>query len=165
MLFRSTLDNLAADLLAKARSAADRLSDPATSPNGLVLERLRDQLGVQEAALVAGNGQVLIATGLAPNLAPERPPAALIRQAHQSRGASQLEGLEEDEPGADGTGVPPRVRAIVQVPSASLSLAGDEERYLMLVQALPRTLARNALTVQAAYREYQARSQIGRAHV
>jgi nitrogen fixation/metabolism regulation signal transduction histidine kinase len=158
-LGKGTLDALATDLVSKARNAADRLADTHGGPiNGLVLERLRDQLGVQEAALVGGNGQILVITGTAATLASERPPAALMRQARQSRGASQFEGLEEDEPATQGASELARVRALVQVPSASLSLAGDEERSLMLVQALPRALTRNALIVQSAYRDYQARS-------
>jgi nitrogen fixation/metabolism regulation signal transduction histidine kinase len=163
-LGKGTLDALSADLVLKARSAADRLSDAKSLPDARALERLREQLGVQEAALVGSAGQVLVAAGTRAEISPDRPPASLLRQARQSRGASQLEGLEEDEAPLSAAGEAlsgdstAKVRALVLVPSASLSLTNDNERFLMVVQALPRALTSNALIVQAAYREYQARS-------
>ncbi|MBX3635261.1 MAG: HAMP domain-containing protein, partial [Rubrivivax sp.] len=39
-----------------------------------------------------------------------------------------------------------------------IALAAGDERYLMLVQPIPRALAANALAVQAAYSEYQQRA-------
>lgn len=155
-LGKGTLDALAADLVQKTRNAADRLSDTRLAPDSLALERLREQLGVQETAIVGSNGLVLLAANTGASLALDRPPASLLRQARQLPGASQFEGLEEDDasPGA----APARLRAMVRVPSASFSLTSGEERFLMVVQALPRALTSNALIVQAAYREYQARS-------
>ncbi len=155
-LGKGTLEALASDLQTKVRLSADRLADARGLPDGLALERLREQLGVREAALLAGNGQVMVSAGTSAVLAPERPPAQLLRQARSQRAAVVIEGLEEDEAAAQGGGG--RIRAVALVPSASLSLAGDEERYLVVVQELPQVLTRNALTVQAAYRDYQARS-------
>ena len=156
-LGKGTLEALAEDLSSKTRNAADRLSESRRSPDGLTLERLREQLGVQEVVLVGGNGQVLVSAGASAVIAPERPSSTLLRQARQQRAASLIEGLEEDETAAALAGGA-HIRALAQVPSASLSLVGDEERFLMVVQALPEVLTRNALAVQAAYREYQARS-------
>jgi nitrogen fixation/metabolism regulation signal transduction histidine kinase len=49
------------------------------------------------------------------------------------------------------------VRALARLPDTHLSLSQREDRYLMVVQPLPRALTSNALIVQAAYREYQQR--------
>ncbi|MBQ0929228.1 sensor histidine kinase [Ideonella alba] len=154
-LGKGTLEALSEDLSTKTRLAAERLSEARRVPDGLGLERLREQLGVQEAALIGGAGQVLVAAGPGVAISPERPASTLLRQARQQPSISVIEGLEEDDPATAGRA---RIRAIAQVPSASLALVGDEERFLMVVQPLPEVLTRNALAVQAAYREYQARS-------
>jgi nitrogen fixation/metabolism regulation signal transduction histidine kinase len=153
-LGKDTLDALAADLVSKTRTAADRLAEPRTPANTLALERLREQLGADEVTLLGADGKVLVTAGASPQFGVDRPAATLLREARQKRTASQLEGLE-DEIGVT-SGAPARARAIVLLPSASLSLS-EEDRYLMVVQALPRVLSGNALVVQAAYREYQQR--------
>ncbi len=155
-LGRGTLDTLTSDLVGKARVGAERLADagPAVAP--LALERLREQLGASEASLVSGNGQVLFAAGGTADAGPpERPSAHLLRQARDDGAASVVEGLDDETlaPGSAG----PRVRALARVPRSSISLGGSAERYLMIVQPMPRALAVNALAVQDAYSEYQQR--------
>jgi len=151
-LGKDTLAALAADLEAKTRTAAERLSDRAGA-NTLALERLREQLGAEEVTLLGADGKVKVTAGSSPVLGAERPAVTLMRLARLQRSVSQIEGLE-DEVSVTGPGA--RVRALALVPSASLSLT-DEERTLMVVQPLPRALTGNALVVQAAYREYQQR--------
>ena len=167
-LGRSTLDAAVADLSNQARTAAERLADArqldmrlpeGKQPIGpLALERTRQQLGVRDAVLLGANGQVLASAGGSnAALVPERPAAALLRQARLQRSVGVLEGLD-DEPQA---GAPPsaRVRAVALVPNTDINLAAaNEERFLMLVQPLPDALVANALAVQAAYREYQQRA-------
>ncbi len=170
-LGRSTLDAAVNDLAAQARTAAERLADArqleARGPDGrqplsllgpLALERTRQQLGVRDAVLLGANGQVLASAG-GSNIAlvPERPAAALLRQARLQRSAGVLEGLDDEpQPGARPTA---RVRAVALVPNTDINLAAlNEERFLMLVQPLPDALVANALAVQAAYREYQQRA-------
>jgi nitrogen fixation/metabolism regulation signal transduction histidine kinase len=152
-LGKDTLAALAADLVAKTRTGAERLADRNSSTT-IAMERLREQWGADEVALLAGDGRVLMTAGAGPTLGAERPSTALLRQARSQRGASQIEGLEDEIGLASGS--PAKVRAIAPVPSASLSLV-DEERLLMVVQPLPQALTGNALVVQAAYREYQQR--------
>ena len=155
-LGKGTLDALADDLVLKARNAADRLPATAPTPSAVDLERLRDQLGVQEAALVGSAGQVLAAANAsaAAPLVPDRPSITLIKQAREASGASQLEVLEDD---AATGGVPAPGSALAQLPKLSGSPRQADDRFLMLVQLLPRAVTVNALTVQAAYREYQER--------
>jgi nitrogen fixation/metabolism regulation signal transduction histidine kinase len=161
-LGRGTLDALVNDLAGKTRLAAERLSESSERARPLALERLREQLSAQDAAVLGPNGQVLASAGIAGVLAPERPSSALLRAARESRVTTQVEGLDDDAVGqrrsAGGEAAPaPRVRALALIPSTSFSL-GAEDHYLMITQLLPAQLAANALAVQSAYREYQQRS-------
>jgi nitrogen fixation/metabolism regulation signal transduction histidine kinase len=156
-LGRATLDALANDLGEKTRSAAVRLGDPKASGAALMIERLRDQIGAQDLALVSGTGQIELAASSRPSLLLDRPGASLVRQARAAGFASQVEGLEDEAtPGAAGP--VPRVRALVLVPSSSLLLGDGSERYLLAVQPLPPNVVTNALAVQGAYRDYQQRA-------
>ena len=168
-LGKDTLDALKSDLANKTRLAAERLADSQKdAPNNgpadgsglalpIALERLREQLGASQVTLVGPLGQVLMtAGGGAAAGPPERPSASLMRQARQAGSASQVEGLDDESlaPGGAGT----RVRALARVPRSTINLAGADERLLLVVQPVARTLALNALAVQAAYSEYQQRA-------
>ncbi len=153
-LGRGTLDAVVNDLATKTRLAAERIGESGGPIEPLALERLREQLSVQDIAIVGNDGQTLLTTGSTSlRLMPERPDAALLRQARTARVVSQLEGLDEENPGAG----PPRARALAAIPSAGFAL-GERERYLVVTQLLSPTLASNAMAVQAAYREYQQRA-------
>ncbi len=155
-LGKGTLDTLAADLASKARSAADRVADTGSAVLPLTLERQREQIGASEALLIGAGGQVLYAAGgSAAAGPPERAPAALLRQARAIGTATVVEGLDEESLGPNSPG--PRIRALTRLPRSDIALAKNEERYLMVVQPLPRKLAVDALAVQAAYSEYQQR--------
>jgi nitrogen fixation/metabolism regulation signal transduction histidine kinase len=157
-LGKGTFDTLVADLSGKARLAAERVGDGSAATTPLGLERLRQQSGVAELALVGGSGQLLVsAGGSAGSSAPERPGATLLRQAREVGVASQVEGLDEQALAAPGS-VGARVRALARVPSRALAIAPEQDRFLLLVQPLSRTLAANALAVQDAYAEYQQRA-------
>ncbi len=156
-LGRSTLDSLVADLSIKTRLAAERLGESRGAPAPLALERAREQLAAQVVSVVGSNGQVLVtAGGGAATMAPERATPAMLRQARLLRVTSQIEGLD-DEPGSSGAPPRARVRALALIPSSDIAL-GSEDRYLLVVQAVPSLVARNALVVQSAYREYQQRA-------
>jgi len=155
-LGKGTLDAVVADVAAKTRLAADRLGDTPGAAQPLALERLREQLSAQEIAIVGPLGQTVLTTGgTAARLMPERPSQTLLRQARNSRVVSELAGLDEDA-SANGGGAA-RVRAVAFIPTATFAL-GEEDRFLVVTQLLPPTLAANALAVQAAYREYQQRA-------
>lgn len=156
-LGKGTLDVLATDLVGKARVAAARLAEGGAGVGPIALERLREQVGASEVSLLGSGGQLLLsASGTAFGGAPERPTPTLLRLARAGGSASQIEGLDEESLGPGNPG--PRVRALVRVPSAQVLLAGGEDRYLLVVQPLPRQLAINALAVQSAYSEYQQRA-------
>jgi nitrogen fixation/metabolism regulation signal transduction histidine kinase len=94
-LGKGTLDALSTDLVEKARNVAMRIGDPHAPGAALALERMRDQIGAQDLALVAGTGQIVLAASSRPTLLPDRPSASLIRQARATGTASQVEGLED----------------------------------------------------------------------
>ena len=154
-LGRGTLDARVRELGERTRLAAERLGETGSNLRPLALERLREQLEAQGVAILGPAGQALFATGgLSTALMPDRPSPTLLRQARLARVASQLEGLDEDNPVAAGSA---RVRALALIPSREFSL-GEQERFLMVTQLLPPALASNALAVQSAYREYQQRA-------
>jgi nitrogen fixation/metabolism regulation signal transduction histidine kinase len=156
-LGKGTLDVLATDLVGKARIGAARLAEGGASFAPLTLERLREQIGASEVSLLAASGQPLLtASGAGLASAPERPTPTLLRQARSSGSASQIEGLDEESLGPGSAG--PRVRAVVRVPSSQVALGAGDDRYLLVIQPLPRQLAINALAVQSAYSEYQQRA-------
>ena len=155
-LGRGTLEALVTDLGAKTRVAADRLGEIRGVPAPLALERLREQLAAQDVALIGPGGQILvIAGGSAVAILPERPSAAMLRQARSQRVVSQIDGLDDEL--APGVEPHARVRALARLPSNDI-LLGSEERFLLVAQTVPTAVARNALAVQGAYREYQQRA-------
>ncbi len=162
-LGRGTLDTLVNDLAGQTRVAAERLADAPDRRQPLQLERLREQLAALDVALLGPGGQVLASVGPAGTLTIERPSPTLLREARTARVVTQLEGLDDDSgalqrPGAAAQpAAQPRVRALALIPSTSFEL-GAEDRFLMVTQLLPSSLAANALAVQGAYREYQQRS-------
>ncbi|MFZ3120564.1 MAG: PAS domain-containing sensor histidine kinase, partial [Variovorax sp.] len=62
-LGRATLDSLSADLMSKTRNASNQLSDVPDTSAGLMLERIRDQLGATDVVLWTGAGQLVAGAG------------------------------------------------------------------------------------------------------
>jgi len=154
-LGRGTIDTIVAELGTKTRLAAERLGESALSAEPLALERLREQLSAKEVSVVGSSGQTLLATASASaSLMPERIALQTLRQARALRVVSQVEGLEEDATTAVTNA---RVRAVALIPSSNFAL-GEQERYLVVTQAIAPTLAANALAVTSAYGEYQQRA-------
>jgi nitrogen fixation/metabolism regulation signal transduction histidine kinase len=154
-LGRGTLDSLREDIGNRAELAAERLAE-----SGLVtplnLERLRQQLGTDDLAVVSANGQIIMSVGgRAASIAPARPAELILRTARSSGRATQIEGLDEEIAG-DNSGA--RVRALSRIRDSGIALGRAGERYVMVSQTIPPMVAANALAVQSAYREYQARA-------
>jgi len=166
-LGRSTLDAQVSDVANKTRLAAERLGETPGDLQPLALERLREQLAASEVAIVGAGGQTILASGSsASTLMPDRLPASLLRSARVGRVVSQLEGLDDDAaaaaaaataPGAPAPAGTARVRALAYIQNPSFDLA-QQDRFLVVTQRVPSTLAANALAVQSAYGEYQQRA-------
>ncbi len=157
-LGRATLDALVVDINGKTQFGAEQLNSSSAALLPLSLERLREQLGARDVSIVNSSGQVLMsAGGSAATISPERPSAALLREARNTGKASQVEGLDDDslQPGSSSI---PRVRAMAPLHNSRVTLGSGEDRFLLVTMPVPRSLAVNALAVQAAYSEYQQRA-------
>ena len=153
-LGRATFDTLAQDLANKTKGAASQLGELSDTRAVLALDRLRAQMGAQDAVLWTLSGTPLGSAGDSRFvLAPERPTPAVLRQVRNQGVWTAIEGLEE----TPAAGAVSRVRAWALVPDTRLENL-DEPRVLQITLELPPTLVNNALLVQAANREYQERS-------
>jgi nitrogen fixation/metabolism regulation signal transduction histidine kinase len=143
-LGRNVLGSLEADLLEKGRDMAMALSDTPV-PGPRLLNRLREQAGVQSATLLTLAGSVVSnSSGELDSLLPAVPSPAQLRQARSSRGTSAVEGDA-------GSGLTLRVL----VPVSGFEL-GAEPHVLQLMQTVPAAVAKSAEAVAAAYRDYQS---------
>jgi len=144
-LGQSAIDRMQAELQAKARGIALELADRPAGQQVLLLSRLRDQAGVQEAVIVNSAGRVLAeASEDVSRLVPdELPTQQALRQARTGRAYTAVDAA---------AGKPLAVRVVV--PVAGLALA-DEMRFLQLRQTVPEKFARSAEAVETAYRDYR----------
>jgi nitrogen fixation/metabolism regulation signal transduction histidine kinase len=143
-LGRSAIDQMLNELQAKARVIATELADRPAGQQVVLLDRLRDRAGVQEAVIVSGNGRVLASSSEdVSRLVPELPTPQVLRQARSSRGYTSVDAA---------AGKPLALRVVV--PVASLALT-DDERFVQLRQSVPEQFGRSAEAVEAAYRDYR----------
>lgn len=143
-LGRNALDGMLKDLSVKADSMALALSVRPPPEHLAILNALREQAGVQEAALYTQRGKLVAFSGNErAGIAPEAPSGAALRKLRLQQSYSAIEAITD-------RGLYLRVLAPVNVVSLS-----DEGRALQLMQPVPEELARDAETVQGGYREYQ----------
>ncbi|MFN3376816.1 MAG: ATP-binding protein [Burkholderiaceae bacterium] len=155
-LARVSLESMATDMAAKTRTASAQLAGVPDAAAGLVLERIRDQLGASDVVLWNANGQAIAGAGQSRfDLSPDRPSAAQLRNARQQRATAQIEGLDEASHPDLAQSVRVKTLALVVTPGVGLLL---EPRYLQATLPLPPALVANALAVQEANREYQERA-------
>ncbi len=142
-LGRSALDSLLADLGEKARSAAGELAEIREDSRRSALLRLREEKGVETAALFSLGGQLLSsATGELGSLMPELPTQSQLKQARNARVVGTVEG----ESG--------QLYLRVLVPVAAPDVF-EEPRILQFTSPVPSGLAKDADAVQGVYRDYQ----------
>lgn len=143
-LGRSVLDAQLQDLVNKSERAALSLADEPVSTQFMSVNRLREQIGVQEATLFSSRGQVLAFSSTEPNsLTPLFPTASILRTVRAQRPYSSIETL-----GNKGL----YLRVIVPVNVLSLS---EDIRILQLFHPVPEKVARDAEAVQAVFRDYK----------
>lgn len=153
-----TLDAMANDMANNARNASLQLADVSDASAGVLLDRVREQLGATDVVLWNSAGVAIASAGESLlELAPERPSAQVLRTLRTSqRPLTTIEGLDDDW-AATVNLERVRVRILLAVPSTRLGLLTDG-RFLQATIALPATLVSNALAVQDAHREYQERA-------
>lgn len=149
-LGRGVFDTMQADLLAKGRSMAYDLAD-LPAPGAVMLNRLREQAGVNTAALMTTSGHLIVnSSGDLQGLLPALPDVSRLRQARLSSGTARVEGDA-------ATGFV--VRALIPVGGYRLDV---EPLVLQLEQPVPTAITQSAALVEAAQRDYQE-LQLGRA--
>lgn len=142
-LARSTMDSLLGDLAAKADAMAQTLAETNEKDRLSVLNRLREQSGIEEAALLSMRGRVVAFAGNErAGLGPDVPPASVLRLARAQRAYRAVEEVQEQ-------GLYLRVLVPVNVAPGPDSVLG-----LQLLQPVPRNLAQDAQTVQAVRGSY-----------
>jgi nitrogen fixation/metabolism regulation signal transduction histidine kinase len=145
-LGRAALDAQIADLSNKARRIEFELGEVGQSQWPTVLDKVRDQLGLQDVIIVTFSGRIVAASGTQyAKLAPDFPTPTALRQLRATRQFTAVEGGE-------GSDKSLRVRAL------RLMLAGqptEDQRILQLIQTVPSALADNAEAVQRGQRDYQ----------
>ena len=142
-LGRTTLENLLKDLTLKAGGMGLALADVSPSQQIALLNNLREQMAVEEAALFHPDGRIIAFSasegtgGLVPQLIPRAVARkVLLQQPYRAVESVPDKGL--------------RLRVVVPVNKLS-----GETGLLQLVQRVPPELARNAELVEAMYQEYQ----------
>jgi nitrogen fixation/metabolism regulation signal transduction histidine kinase len=141
-LGRTTLENLLKDLTLKAAGMGQALADASASQQIGMLNSLREQTAVDEAALFHPDGRIIAfsvseGSGLVPQLIPRAVARkVLLQQPYRAVESVPDKGL--------------RLRVVVPVNKLS-----GETGLLQLVQKVPPELARDAETVQSMYQEYQ----------
>lgn len=160
-LARPMLSARMAELREKAQAAADRLGDSNEAVSTLALERLRQQVGCNQMALLGGDGTVLLSVSSdSSSIALARPGAALLARARAADMASMWEGLDDDAfgsasppHGAGGEGLPARAQVLIRVPGRGFDLI-RKDRFLWVSETLPADLVANAKLVESAYKDY-----------
>ncbi|HTQ76772.1 MAG TPA: ATP-binding protein [Burkholderiales bacterium] len=143
-LGQTVIDRMLGELQAKARSIANDLADRPAPQQVVMLSRLRDQAGVQEAVIVTSGGRIIAsASEDVSRLVPDLPSAQVLRQARTAR----IYAAVDSAPGG-----PLGLRVVVPVPSLAF---GEEPHFLQLRQRVPEEISRSAEAVEAAYRDYR----------
>lgn len=157
-LGKNALDASLNDLLARARTIAQELSDLSDAERVTYMNHLHDQQ--MEVSIVASNGQLLSTYGNSiSQLIPTLPSQTMLKQARLSRGFAVVESDDSSYSAASDTNNNLRLHVVVELPASrrdsSLNL---DPRFLQIMQPVPEYLAHNAETLRQTYSEYQQRS-------
>ncbi len=164
-LGRVALDAQVTDLVVRARRVETELNDTPMSQWPKTLDRLREQLSLQDVIVTTLSGRVLVASGAqSASLAPDLPPPNSLKQLRNTRQYSAIEG-------GDGADKSLRVRVLRLMNPSTLGSSNpdtpinfgvlnptsalEEARALQLIQLIPTALADNAEAVQRGQRDYQ----------
>lgn len=158
-LGRTTLNVLSQDLSNQARVAADELANVPERSIGLTLENWRQRLGATDVVLWDSSGTLVGSAGDSRfSINPERPSSTSLRMAREQGVLVNIEGLDDTEGVVGGPAQSVgRMQVLTVVEPARFSM-GLAQRFLQIVSPLPEVLVADALAVQAANREYQARA-------
>ncbi len=140
-LGQQVMDQMSIELQSKARAIASDLAERAPAPPAAQLERLRAQLGVEEAVVVSASGRLIASAAQdVARLVPELPTNQALRQARLARAYSAVDAA---------VGHPLALRVVVPVDWPG------EMRFLQLRHSVPPLFAQSAEAVEGAYRDYR----------
>jgi nitrogen fixation/metabolism regulation signal transduction histidine kinase len=143
-LGQQAIDQMMAQLQGKARAMTVELGEPSSAQLAARLERLRAQVGVEEAVIVTANGGLVASASADVNkFVPDLPGRELLRQARANRGHSAIDLV---------AGRPLSLRVLLPIGSPSFA---DEARFLQLRDSVSPSFSRSAEAVEAAYRDYR----------
>jgi nitrogen fixation/metabolism regulation signal transduction histidine kinase len=143
-LGQQAIDQMMLELQGKARAMTHELAERSAAQLPARLERLRAQVGVEEAVVVTATGRLVAsASDDLTKLVPELPGRELLRQARANRGYTAVDLV---------AGRPLSLRVVVPLSSGGIA---DEARFLQLRSSVPPSFARSAEAVEAAYRDYR----------
>jgi nitrogen fixation/metabolism regulation signal transduction histidine kinase len=144
-LGRSALEYVQREVVRKSENLAQQLAEvPAVLQAGR-LNDLREQAGLQDAALYDGNGRLLgFASGGRGGLLPPPPDQGAIWQAKLQQPWSRLQASDK------GDGI--SVQVVVPVNVVALN---EQVRILQVIQPVPAQLAADAQEVENARQSYQ----------
>ena len=149
-LARATLDAQLSDLIYKARAVSVALGDAPSSGWSTQLNRLREQLDLQDALVVSGSRNLIVAVGgRLSALVPDLPSPVALRQARLTRLHSAFETREVAGQSYRGL----LMRVIVPVNSEGLRF--EEGAFLQLVQEVPGVLAEHTDALEQGRRDFQ----------
>ena len=143
-LGQQAIDQMMTELQGKARAMTLELAE--RSPGNLAarLERLRAQVGVEEAVIVTANGGLVASASADVNkFVPDLPGRDVLRQARVNRGHAAIDLA---------AGRPLSLRVLMPLDSPGLAA---EPRFLQLRDSVSPSFARSAEAVEAAYRDYR----------
>jgi len=140
-LGQQVIEQMTIDLQGKANAMALELAERSSAQLPTQLERLRGQLGVDEAVVVTGSGRLVASAAHdVTKLVPELPAGQALRQARAKRSYTAVDAA---------VGRPLALRVVVPVDFPG------EMRFLQLRQSVPASFAQSAEAVEAAYRDYR----------
>jgi nitrogen fixation/metabolism regulation signal transduction histidine kinase len=143
-LGQQAIDQMMVEMQGKARTMAAELADRSAAQVLGRIERLRAQVGVEEAVVVSASGRLVAsASEDVSKLLPDLPSAQTLRQARASRGYAAVDAV---------AGSPLSLRVLVPLEARGIA---DEAQFLQVRSNVPASLARNAEAVEAAYRDYR----------
>jgi nitrogen fixation/metabolism regulation signal transduction histidine kinase len=143
-LGQQAVDQMMLEMQAKARAMAAELADRSPAQILARIERLRAQVGIEEAVVVTANGRLIAsASEDVTKLVPDLPSQQTLRQARAGRGYSAIDAA---------AGMPLSLRVLIPLDSRGIA---EEAQFLQVRSNVPASLARNAEAVEAAYRDYR----------
>ena len=143
-LGQQAIDQTLEELKIKGSAMVLDLADRPSSQLVVLLNRLREQAGVQEAVIVTASGKLVAsASADVTTLLPDLPSQQVLRQVRTNRSYASV-----DAP----PGKPYTLRVMLPIDTVAIA---DEARFLQLRQTLPESFTRSAEAVEVAYRDYR----------